>query len=104
MIKQLSFIHDGKRYTTLFGADEYLATALEPNSNVVECGKILASGGFNTSFKRTFGMQVRDVPIIQNPVVQRNGNIYVVVGTALIDGEERNVKITALGVDRKSVV
>ena len=46
MIRQLSFIHDGKRYTTLFGADEYLITALEPDSNVVECGKILASGGF----------------------------------------------------------
>lgn len=99
MNKQLSFIHEGKRYMTLFGADEYLSTALPKNSNVVECSVIQASGGYNASFKKTFGMEVRNVPIIQDPNIEKNGAIYVVTGSAIIDGVRSKVKITAIGVE-----
>ena len=97
MNKQLSFIHEGKRYMTLFGADEYLSSALPKDSNVVECSVIQASGGYNASFKKTFGMEVRNVPIIQDPKIDKNGAIYIVTGTAEIDGASRNVRITAIG-------
>lgn len=99
MNKQLSFIHEGKRYMTLFGADEYLSTALPKNSNVVECSVIQASGGYNASFKKTFGMEVRNVPIIQDPNIEKNGAIYVVTGSAIVDGVRSKVKITAIGVE-----
>lgn len=93
MNKQLSFISNGKRYTTIVGADAYLQSAKEPGSNVVDCGKIQASGGLNTAFKRLFGKPLRDVPVIQNAVIQTVGAIYNVTGQALVDEELIDVSI-----------
>jgi hypothetical protein len=93
MNKPLSFIFEGVRYTTLFCDDEYLRSALEPGSNVVNCMTLQASGGFSKAFKQVYGIQVRDIPIIGNPVINKNSNIFIVSGTAVIDGMERNVQI-----------
>ena len=94
MNKQLSFISNGKRYTTIVGADAYLQSAKEPGSNVVDCGKIQASGGLNTAFKRLFGKPVKDVPLIQNAIVQTVGAVYNVKGQAMIDGKLLDVSIS----------
>lgn len=99
MNKPLSFIHEGVRYTTLFCEDEYLKSALLEDSNVADCKKITSSGGLSAAFKKTYGMQVRDIPIINNSTITRNGNIFVVTGKVIIDGVERDAKITAVGVE-----
>lgn len=99
MNKPLSFIHEGVRYTTLFCEDEYLKSALLEDSNVADCKRITSSGGLSAAFKKTYGMQVRDIPIINNSTITRNGNIFVVTGKVNIDGVERDAKITAVGVE-----
>ena len=97
MEKQLSFIYENNRYVTLFGADDFLKTALLPDSNVANVSTINKSGGLTAGFKKFAGMAVKDVPIITDATIQVNANFYIVSGKAVIDGEEYNVRITAVG-------
>lgn len=97
MEKQLSFIYENNRYVTLFGADDFLKTALLPDSNVANVSTINKSGGLTAAFKKFTGMAVKDVPIISDATIQINANFYIVSGKAVIDGEEYDVRITAVG-------
>jgi len=98
MNKPLSFIYDNIRYVTLFCEDSFLKTALEPESNVANCMRITGSGGYNAAFKKTFGMQLRNVPVIEDADITRNGNIFIVKGNVVIDDVKYNVSITATGI------
>lgn len=83
---QLSFVHNNERYVTLFGAKEYLASFLEENSNVANYSKLIVSGGAMAALKGEFGLSSRNIPIIEDAVVTKSGNKFLVEGKVSIDG------------------
>lgn len=99
MKNQLAFIFEGKRYITMFGAGDYLSTVITDGGNAVPSMNVQTSQGYNRRYKEEFGIEPRNVPIIENASVTMSGSNYIVKGTAtLADEQSHNVEITAIGI------
>lgn len=99
MIRQLSFLYEGERYVTLFGASEFLAQSLIPGSNVARYTDILTKQSASVAYKKDFGSAVREVLFIPDAVVTKApSGMYMVTGHVTIDNVEHNCSINATGV------
>lgn len=99
MIRQLSFLYEGERYVTLFGASEFLAQSLIPGSNVARYTDILTKQSASVAYKKDFGSAVREVLFIPDAVVTKApSGMYMVTGHVTIDNVEYNCSINATGI------
>lgn len=99
MIRQLSFLYEGERYVTLFGASEFLAQSLIPGSNVARYTDILTKQSASVAYKKDFGSAVREVLFIPDAVVTKApSGMYMVTGHVTIDNVEHNCSINATGI------
>ena len=99
MIRQLSFLYEGERYVTLFGASEFLAQSLIPGSNVARYTDILTKQSASVAYKKDFGSAVREVLFIPDAVVTKaQSGMYMVTGHVTIDNVEYNCSINATGI------
>lgn len=95
MKTQLSFVYEGRRYLTIFGADELLNTAEHVYNNVVNAMSVQSKLSLSKRFKELFGVDPRVVPLISNPTVEVFNNNIIVNGTVTIDGMEYRALIAA---------
>lgn len=93
MIKQISFVIDGVKYFTAFGASGMLETAMD-GANVVTQKDIIGSNALTRSLEKLAGMRQIDIPVMQVTEYSKDGKNFTVKG--LIGGEEYLVNETGI--------
>lgn len=73
MRRQVCFNYQDKRYVTIFGCGDYLATVKQEWPGITEVMNIMLKSGFSTSFTKEFGVNIRSVPELTNVTVTSLG-------------------------------
>lgn len=73
MRRQVCFNYQDKRYVTIFGCGDYLATVKQEWPGITEVMNIMLKSGFSTSFTKEFGVNIRSVPELANVTVTSLG-------------------------------
>lgn len=94
---QLSFIHEGKQYVTIFGATDYLKNQAD-YSNAISTLKLVSSGGLQSAFKKLCGMPIREVPCVDADSVSIEDNSFVVHGIVTLANGVHEVNIDSTGI------
>lgn len=85
MRRQVCFNYQDKRYVTIFGCGDYLATVKQEWPGITEVMNIMLKSGFSTSFTKEFGVNIRSVPELANVTVTSLGADGIQVNGILRD-------------------